>query len=51
MKLQTSNNGIKAIKEARKRFNELRSYIVSEEIKKIRKKLYKKETVYNYLKR
>ena len=44
------NNDIKATKEARKLFNELRSNISREEINRIREKLYKKEAVYNFLK-
>ena len=40
MEPTTSNNGIKAIKEVRQLFNDLKS----------RKELYKKETVYNFLK-
>ena len=50
MESQTINNGIKAIKEVRKLFNELRSNLSREEIKEIRKKLYKKGTIYNFLK-
>ena len=46
----TSNNSINAIKEARKLFNELRSNLSCEETKRIRKKIHKKETVYNFLK-
>ena len=46
----TSNNDINAIKDARKLFNELRSNLSHEEINRIRKKLYKKEAVYNFLK-
>ena len=46
----TSNNDIKAIKDARKLFNEIRSNLSHEEINRIRKKLYKKEVVYNILK-
>ena len=45
MKSQTINNGIKAIKEIRKLFNELRSNLSREEINKIRKKLYTKEAI------
>ena len=45
-----SNNNIKAIKDARKLPNELRSNLSHEEINRIRKKLYKKEVVYNILK-
>ena len=44
------NNVINAIKEARQLFNETRSNLSSEETKRIRKKLYKKEVVYNILK-
>ena len=49
MELTTSNNVIKAIKEVGELFNELKSnYSHShKETKKIRKKLHKKETVYN----
>ena len=50
MEPQTSNNSINAIKEARKLFNELRSNLSRAETKRIRKKLYKKEAVYNFLK-
>ena len=39
-----------AIKEVRKLFNELRSNLPREGIKKIRKEHYKKETIYNSLK-
>ena len=47
MKSTNINN---AIKEVRELFNELRSNLSREETKKIRKKIYKKETVYNFLK-
>ena len=47
MQSTTINN---AIKEVRELFNELRSNLSREETKKIRKELYKKETVYNSLK-
>ena len=47
MKSTTINN---ALKEVRELFNELRSNLSREETKKIRKELYKKETVYNFLK-
>ena len=40
----------KAIKEVRELFNELRSNLSREETKRIRKELYKKEVVYNFLK-
>ena len=39
-----------AIKEVRELFNELRINLSLEETKKIRKELYKTETVYNFLK-
>ena len=39
-----------AIKEVRELFNELRSNLSREEINRIRKALYKKEVVYNFLK-
>ena len=38
------------IKEVRELFNELRSNLSREEIDRIRKELYKKEVVYNFLK-
>ena len=50
------NNGINnatinnAIKEVRELFNEPRSNLSREEINRIRKELYKKEAVYNFLK-
>ena len=47
MESTTINN---AIKEVRELFNELRSNLSREEINRIRKKLYKKEVVYNFLK-
>ena len=50
MKPLTSNNTINAIKEVRELFNKLRSNFSREETKKIRKKLYKKEVVYIFLK-
>ena len=50
MKPPTSNNGINAINEGRELFNKLKSNLSCEETKKIRKELYKKETVYNFLK-
>ena len=43
----TKNNVIKAIKEARKRFNDLRNNFSREETKRIREKFHKKEVVYN----
>ena len=50
MESTTINNSINAIKEVRKLFNEVRSILSREEAKRIRKKLYKKEAVYNFLK-
>ena len=50
MESTTINNGINAIKEVRKLFNELKSNYSHKEIKEIREKLYKKEAVYNFLK-
>ena len=46
----TLNNGINVFKDARKLFNERRSNFLRKETKRIRKELYKKETVYNSLK-
>ena len=43
----TTNNQIKEVREL---FNEIRSNLSREEINKIRKKLYRKEAAYNYLK-
>ena len=45
MESTTINN---AIKEVRELFNELRSNLSREEINRSRKKLYKKEAVYNF---
>ena len=50
MKSRTTNNVINSIKEVRELFNELRSNLSRKETKRIRKKLYKKEAVYNFLK-
>ena len=47
MELTTTNNQIKEVREL---FNEIRSNLPCEEINKIRNKLYKKETVHNFLK-
>ena len=47
MKSTNINNPIKKVREL---FNEIRSNICREETKRIREKLYKKETVYNFLK-
>ena len=46
----TSNNDINVFNEVRKLFNECRSNLLLKETKRIRKELYKKETVYNFLK-
>ena len=45
---QTENKVIKEIKETTKIFNELRNNFSREEIKDIRGKLYKKESVYKH---
>ena len=50
MESTTINNSINAIKEVRKLFNDVRNNLSHEETKKIRKKLYKKKVVYNFLK-
>ena len=47
MESTTINN---AIKELREFFNEIRNSLFREETKRIRKELYKKEVVYNFLK-
>ena len=46
----TSNYDINAFKKAKKLFNERRSNLLLNETKRIRKELYKKEDVYNFLK-
>ena len=50
MKPTRQNNNINAIIEFRELFNELRSNLSRKERKRIRKELYKKEVVYNFLK-
>ena len=50
MESGTTNNDINEIKEDRELFNETRSSLSREETKRIRKELYKKEVVYNFLK-
>ena len=50
MESTTINNDINAIKEVRELSNELRSNLLRKETKRIRKKLHKKEAVYNFLK-
>ena len=47
MESTTINN---ALKEGRELFNEIRGSLSREEINRIRKELYKKEAVYNFLK-
>ena len=47
MKSTNINNPIKKVREL---FNQIRSNFSREETKRIREKLYKKETVYNFLK-
>ena len=47
---QKSKNDINAIKEVRELFNKRKSNLSREETKEIRKKLYKKEAIYNFLK-
>ena len=44
------NNNIKAIKEVRKLFNDVRNNLFNEETKRVRKELYLKEALYNSLK-
>ena len=51
MESSTSNNNINAIKEVRRLFNELRSNRSSNETKRIRRKLYKKEAASMLLKK
>ena len=51
MESTSQNNNIKAIKEVRKLFNDVRNNLSNEETKRIRKKLYKKEAIYNFLKK
>ena len=46
----TSNNNISAIEEARNLFNEHKSNLFRKETNEIRKKLHKKEAIYNFLK-
>ena len=50
MESTSQNNNIKAIKEVRKLFNNVRNNLFNEETKRIRKELYKKESVYTFLK-
>ena len=48
MESTTINN---AINKAREFFNEIRGILSREKTKRIRKELYKKEVVYNFLKK
>ena len=50
MEPTSQNNDINAIQETRQLLNELRSNLSREEMNRIREKLYKKETVYSFLK-
>ena len=50
MEPTSQNNGINAIKDAKKLLNERRSNLSRKEINEIRRKLNKKEVVYNVLK-
>ena len=50
MESTRQNNNIKAIKEVRKLFTDVRNNLSNEETKRITKELYKKEVVYNFLK-
>ena len=50
MESTSQNNNIKAIKEVKKLFNDVRNNLFNEETKRIRKELYKKEAVYIFLK-
>ena len=47
MEPTNQNNNINATKETRQLFNELRSNLTREEINRFRKKLNKKESIYN----
>ena len=51
MNYSKSSSNISAIKEVRRLFNELRSNLSSNETKRIRKKLYKKEAASMFLKK
>ena len=48
MESTRQSNNIKAIKEVRKLFNDVKNNLSNEETKRIRKELYEKEVVYNY---
>ena len=49
MESTRQNNNINAINDVRMLLNELRNNLSREETKRIREKLFKKETVYNFL--
>ena len=51
MESTRQNNSINAINNARMLLNELRSNLSCEETKRIRGKLYKKEAIYNFLRK
>ena len=51
MEFTSQNKGINAIKKGRTLFNERRSNLLRKETNKIRKKLNRKEVVYNFLKK
>ena len=48
MEFTRQNNNINDIKEVRKLFNDVRNSLSNEETKRIIKKLYKREAVYNF---
>ena len=50
MESTRQNTNIKALKEIRKLFNDVKNNLSNEETKRIIKELYKKEVVYNFLK-
>ena len=50
MEATSQDNSVNAFKEARKLLNERRSNLLRQETNEIRKKLHKKEAVYNFLK-
>ena len=50
MEHPTSNKNINTVKEVRRLFNELRSNLSSNETKRIRRKLYKKEAASMFFK-
>ena len=50
MESTRQNNEMNAIKEVRELFNEVRSKLLREETRRIRKQPYKKEAVDNFLK-